>query len=262
MNKKLQGMSLLEVMLAFAIASTIALLGIRQYTQYKFARDAFTLKYNVDLLFQGMRNYYYANCAESADADMQLHTLAPSRSPSNPYPLNLQTTLVNYLDPKWRPYNRLVDSSFANSGYEAQFNNVIPPAIRKENFCYFYPGTSQTSPTCDSLSHTSAIVYLWVAQIVVKINDSKMTLALKNLTGADCALGEYTPSSVVDCSTGVTTGTPSYLVWQHLPSFASPDMSSGSGRAASTVKQLNLQYTNDSYWGLVSGQPMYYLCGG
>ncbi len=262
MDKKLQGMTLLEAMLAIAIASTIILLGIRQYAQYQFTRDAFTLKYNVDLLFQGMRNYYYANCAESADGNMLLHQLAPSRSPANPFPVNIRTTLTNYLDPSWRPVNALINSSFGDLGFEAQFNNVIPSVTRNENFCYYYPGTSQTSPTCGSLPNTSAIVYLWVAQVVVKITDPKTTVALKGLTGADCALQSYQPNTVVDCSTGATTGTASYLVWQHLPSFASPDMSSGLWRATSTVKEFNLQYTNDSYWGLVSGDSMYYLCGG
>jgi len=262
MNKKLQGVTLLEAMLAFVIATTIILLTIRQYTQYKFNRDAFTLKYNVDLLFQGMRNYYYANCAESADTNMQLHSLAPSRSPSNPFPLNIQTTLINYLDPKWRPANPLVDSSFANFGYEAQFYNVVTSAIRDENFCYYYPGTGQTSPICGALPNPSAKIYLWVGQVVVKVKDTNTTLALKGLMSADCALNSYQSNTIVDCSTGVTTGKAGYLVWQHLPSFASPEMSSGLWRANSTVKEFNLQYTNDPYWAVVSGNSMYYLCGG
>lgn len=262
MNKKLQGVTLLEGMLAFAIASTIVLLGIRQYSQFKFSRDAFALKYSVDVLFQGMRNYYYANCAESSDVDMTLHTLAPSRSPSNPLPINIQSTLTNYLDPNWRPSATLVDRTFAGTGYEAQFNNFTPSTIKNENFCYYYPGTAQTSPICSSMPNTSAKLFLWIAQVVVKIKDTKTTLALKGLTNADCALASYAPNTIVNCSTGATSGTPAYLVWQHLPSFASPAMSSGLWRSSYTVKQFNLQYTNDPYWGLVSGETSNYLCGG
>lgn len=265
MIKKIQGITLLEAMLALAIASSLALLGLRQYAQFKFSRDAFALKYNVDNLFQGMRNYYYANCAESKDADMTLHTLAPSRNPSNPFPVNIPVTLGSYFDAKWNPFNPLVNSSFANGGYEAQFNNVVFQGDRKENFCYYYSGTSQTSPLCATMNNASASIYLWVAQVVVKVSDPTITLALKGLTGADCALKDYTSSSIVDCSQGVTTGSPSYLVWQHLPSFVSPDLSSGLGGATSAVKAFNLQYTNDSYYELVSGTydgTMYYLCGG
>jgi hypothetical protein len=216
----------------------------------------------VDVLFQGMRNYYYANCAESSDVDTALHTLAPSRGPSNPFPVDIQSTLTNYLDPNWRPSPVLADVAFASKGYEAQFNNFTPSGIKNENFCYYFPGTGQTSPTCGSVPNTAAKINLWIAQVVVKIKDPKTTLALKGLTNADCALASYTPNTVVDCSTGVATGSPAYLVWQHLPSFASPNMSSGLWRSSYTVKQFNLQYTNDPYWGLVSGETSNYLCGG
>jgi hypothetical protein len=267
MIKKLNGVTLLEAMLAFAIASTIVLLGLRQYTYYKRDRDAFSLKYNVDVLLQGMRNYYYANCAESEDGNMTLHLLAPSRNPSNPFKIDITKTLSNYLDSSWRPTNPLIDTSFAsdNFGYEAQFNNIVFQNKRSENFCYYYPNTGQQSPSCASVPNASAIIYLWIAQVVVKVKDTTMTLALKGLTGADCALGNYTGSSVVDCSNGAVSGNPSYLVWQRLPSFASPSMTSGLWRGASTVKGFNLQYTNDSLWELVSSPyeaQQYYLCGG
>lgn len=262
MNKKIQGVTLLEGMLAITIAGLILSLGIRQYYQFKFSRDAFALKYSVDLLFQGMRNYYYANCAESEDTDMTVHTLAPSRSPSNPYPLNITSTLSSYLDPKWKAASILIDRSFGYNGFEAQFNNFKPSTVSNANFCYYFPNTSQTSPVCSSLSNPSVNVSLWVAQVVVKISDPKMTLALKGLTNADCALTDYQAHTIVDCSSGVTSGTPAYLVWQHLPTFASPAMSSGLWRSSYTVKQFNLQYTNDPYWALMSGETSNYLCGG
>ncbi len=265
MIKNSYGITLLEVMLVLAIASTIVLSGIRQYTFYQRDRNAFVLKYNIDILFQGMRNYYYANCAESTDTNMALHKLAPSRNPSNPFAVTIQTMLGNYLDTTWHPFNPLIDSSFGDSGYDVQFNQISWSGARNENFCYYYPGTSQTNPTCGALVNSNAIVYSWIAQIVVKIQDPNMTLALKGMTGANCALTDYTSPTIVDCSTGATSGAPSYLVWQRLPSFASPDTSSGLWRAAPTVKAFKLQYTNDTYWELVNapnGVQGYYLCGG
>lgn len=265
MIKSSHGVTLLEAMLVLAIASTIILLGIRQYSSYQLDRDAFALKYNVDVLFQAMRNYYYANCAESTDTNMSLHVLAPSRNPSNPFVVDIQNKLSSYMDTRWRPLNPLIDSSFGNSGYDVEFNQISWSGERKENFCYYYPGTSQTMPICDSLTNTNAIVYSWVAQIVVKMRDPNKTLALKAMAGADCALSNYTSPTIVDCSKGETAGAPSYLVWQRLPSFASPDTSSPLQRAAPTVKSFNLQYTNDAYWELVNtsgGEQGYYLCGG
>lgn len=265
MIKKLNGITLLEAMLALGIATTIVLLGIKNYTQYKRDRDAFALKYNVDMIFQAMRNYYYANCANPTPASTNSPTLAPSNNPSNPFPITITTDLADYLGTNWYAANPLINSSFGNAGYAVQFNRVTPSATRVENFCYFYPNTTQTSPSCGSLPNSSAIIYLWVAQVVVQVRDTRMTLALKGLTGADCALTTYSASSIVDCSLGVTSGNPAYLVWQHLPSFASPKMSSDLWSVAPTVKEFNLQYTNDSLGELVSATyagTQYYLCGG
>ncbi len=257
MAQKLKGITLIEFMLVLVIAMSMIIIGIKQYAQYRLGRDAFSLKYNVDVIFQAMQNYYYANCARLA--------LAPSNNPSNPFPVNIQTTLAGYLDSNWRPMNLLINSAFGSSGYALQFNGVTLSGIRRENFCYYFPNTGQTSPSCASLPNDDAMIYLWVAQVVVQIRDTRTTLAIKGLAGADCALASYSASSAADCSGGVTSGNPAYLVWQRLPSFASPQMNSGLWSSMPTVKQFNLQYTNDSLGELVSATyagSQYYLCGG
>ncbi|MCD6039239.1 MAG: hypothetical protein K0S27_639 [Gammaproteobacteria bacterium] len=257
MTQKLKGITLIESMLVLVVAISIIMLALKLYVPYKLGRDAFLLKYNVDMIFQAMQNYYYANCARLA--------LAPSNNPSNPFPVNISTTLTGYLDPNWRPMHPLIDRAFGSSGYALQFNGVSLSGRRKENFCYYFTNTGQTSPACASLSNDDAIVYLWVAQVVVQVRDTRTTLALKGLTDADCALTNYSASSAADCSAGVTSGNPAYLVWQRLPSFASPRMNSGLGGSGTTVKQFNLQYTNDSLAELVNATyagSHYYLCGG
>ncbi len=264
MNKKINGVSLLEAMLALAIATTIVLFGLKQYAQYKRDRDAFALKYSVDTLFQAMRSYYYANCANSPPGATNNPTLVPSSNPSNPFPITIKTELKGYIEPGWRAANPLIDSSFGDAGYALQFNNKAITHMRNENFCYYFPSMGKT-PNCDKLTNPNAIIYLWIAQVVVQVRDTQMTLALKGLTGADCALASYSPGSIVDCSAGAVSGTPGYLVWQRLPSFASPEMSSGLGGAMPTVKGFNLQYTNDSLAESVSvtyAGSQYYLCGG
>jgi len=269
MIKKLKGITLLEAMLALAIATAIILLGLKNYFQYKRDRDAFALKYNVDMLFQAMRNYYYANCAERSPqapilAPPSPPALAPSSSPSNPFLINM-ASLGSYLDASWNPANSLIDSSFGSSGYALQFNNQVISGARTENFCYYFQSMG-AQPSCYNGVNPTSQIYLWVAQIVVQVSDTEMTLAFKGLADADCALATYTAASIVDCSAqGVTSGSPAYLVWQRLPSFASPDMSSGLWGGTPTVKQFNLQYTNDSLGELVSATyagSQYYLCGG
>ena len=262
MLKKLKGITLLETMLVLAIATSIALLMIQNYVRYKRDRDAFALKYNVDMLFQAMRNYYYANCRNTT-------TLAPSDpasghiEPVDPFPIDT-TTLGSYLDASWHPENALIDRSFGNSGYAMQFNKWTVTGARTENFCYYSPGMGAT-PSCYTDVNPSSQIYYWIAQIVVQVRDTNLTLALRGLTSADCAIQNYSAAapSIVDClADGVTTGNPAYLVWQRLPSVTSPT----SGRdVTSTVKQFNLQYTNDSLAELVSATyagTQYYLCGG
>ena len=60
--KQQTGVSLLELLLVLAIASSIALLGIRMYQRYQVDQDAERLLYTVNTLFLGMSRYYQANC--------------------------------------------------------------------------------------------------------------------------------------------------------------------------------------------------------
>jgi type II secretory pathway pseudopilin PulG len=253
--KKLQGITLLESLLALAIASSIVIFGIQQYSSFKRDRDVLALRYNVDLILQAMRDYYYANCANL--------TLGPTATytPPNPFPITLKNELNPYLSSPLLP-NPVIDPSFGDQGYAVQFNLKILTG-RKESFCYYFPNTGQTSSNCATVDNNTAQIYLWVVQVMVKVNDPQMAIAYKGLANASCAIANPSaPDSAVDCDKeGVTSGMPAYLVWQYLPSSVSPTLNLRLWNA----KQFNLQYTNDSSAELISADyagTQYYLCGG
>ncbi len=261
--RKSQGITLIETMLALAIAISIILFSIRQYTQYKRERDIQLLAYHVDILFQAMRNYYYANCG-----NLTTPTLAPTSSytPPNPFPISIITDLESYIDQGWQRGDPSIDTSFGESGYAVQFNRMISTQTkRQETFCYYFAGQPQS---CAALANNNAELYLWLAQIVVKMRDSAMTLAYKGMLNASCAIADFSPdtATVVDCNTeGVTSGKPAYLVWQKLPSFVSPKMNSNLWAMMPYLKAFNLQYTHDRQAELISTDyagSKYYLCGG
>jgi hypothetical protein len=261
--RKLQGITLFEAILALAIAMTIVLFAIRQYTQYERERNIQLLAYHIDIVFQAMRNYYYANCG-----NLTTPTLAPTSSytPPNPFPISIMTDLKNYIDNNWQGSNPSIDTSFGESGYAVQFNRMISTQTkRQENFCYYFAGQPQS---CAALTNDNAELYLWVAQIVVKIRDPAMTLAYKGMLNASCAIADFSSdtATVVDCNTeGITSGAPAYLVWQKLPSFVSPQMNSSLWAMMPYVKAFNLQYTHDRQAELISTDyagSKYYLCGG
>ncbi|MCE3237295.1 MAG: hypothetical protein K0R24_276 [Gammaproteobacteria bacterium] len=260
--RKLQGITLIEAMLVLAIVIAIILFSIRQYTQYERERNIQLLAYHIDIVFQAMRNYYYANCA-----NLITPTLAPTDSytPPNPFPISIITDLESYIDEHWQGINPSIDTSFGESGYTVQFNRMISTQARQENFCYYFAGQPQS---CAALPNNNAELYLWVAQIVVKIRNPAMTLAYKGMLNASCAIANFSPdtATVVDCKTeGVTSGAPAYLVWQKLPSFVSPKMNSSLWAIMPYIKEFNLQYTHDRQAELISTDyagSKYYLCGG
>jgi Tfp pilus assembly protein PilE len=249
MIRNLVGVTLLESMLALAIVASIVLFGIKNYQQYKLQQEVQQIEYNVDMIFQAMKNFYYVNCP-------QTKLLDPANSPANPYPVDIQNTLGNggYLSlTQWKPAVPLLVSSFGYSGYSAQLVQVT--AGRGETGCAYFaavPGSFSCSAYPNSVSNN---VILWFAQVIVQFSNPANTLLYKGLVGADCAISSLPLTG--DCgAVNVTTGKPAYLVWQRLPSFASPEMSSDLWMMMPYAKEFNLQYTVDPLSGAQN-----YLCG-
>lgn len=248
-------MTIFEIMLVLVIASTILVMGFRQYQAYQVEQQLNALKYNINLIFQAMTNYYQANCIQnknySDDKPLTAGKLDPINSPPDYYPIKLQQDLriPGYLAQNLI-YIPIVDSPPTfNTGYILQFNKHTP---------------SRQAELGDGTLRNVGTIYLWKEQVAVKLHTSdpnKMT-AYKNIVGANCISDVMEAGIVIPCSEQQPVDG-SYLVWERLPSFSLPDALPSTWPGVPTLKQFNLQYTHDMIDEI--NNPLskaYYLCGG
>jgi hypothetical protein len=256
-------------MLVLLIGSSILLFSIKQYEEYKMNQNAIALKSTVDSILQSMSYYYQANC--------QNGTLSPTVSSFPPPPVfdnaGALWNVLNqgFLPANWQGLNPIVDNAAPNQGYSVQFNyfQSTKPSNpgRNTKVCYNFwsSGTANVSgcgatpaPIPDS------IIIGWQIQVTVKMKDPTSTMDYAGLAGADCAVTDLTPNTVADCSHS-GTGPFQYLVWQRLPAFASPTISSPLWLTTPMVKQFNEAYTHDPMYEIfmngTSPTSYYYLCG-
>jgi type II secretory pathway pseudopilin PulG len=288
-----KGITLLESLLALAIASAIIILALKSYSSMQKNESMQAINANVDFLFISMSQYYRANCGttnyDSTGADVKayysgtgatLHkgTLNPVSFASNtpvPYAINLfsgSDNLVSdgYLNLNNIAYASLVDNSGgANTGYFLQFN---PSTITTEQFnaCAGSTSTSCMAPTAGATgtsgtAGTGTKVLIWNAQVAVAIaapasNSLNTMIAYKNALGADC-ISSLSSGVVTPCNAAPTPG--NYLVWSRLASDPSPKTMDSLWSYMPAVKQFNLQYTHDQFYELNNPSgTYYYLCGG
>jgi Tfp pilus assembly protein PilE len=288
-----KGITLLESLLALAIASTIILLALRSYNTMQKNEGMQAVNANIDFLFVAMSQYYRANCGttnyDSTGADVSAYyagtgavtnrgTLNPlSFASSTPvsYAINLfsgsdNLVLDGYMNLKNLAYSSFVDSSGgANTGYFLQFN---PSTITTEQFnaCAGTTASSCMAPTSGATgtsakTGTGTKVLIWNAQVAVKIapsvsNSLAKMIAYKNALGADC-ISSVNSGIVTPCNAGPTPG--NYLVWSRLASDPSPKTMDSLWSYMPSVKQFNLQYTHDQFYEMNNPTgTYYYLCGG
>lgn len=270
-----KGVTLLEALLALAVIALIITFTLRQYSYYQRQSYFTNLQYNVDQLFQAMRNYYSANCFGSYDSTGTLipGTLNPANtaltSLTAPKPINLQTDLLdkNYLSASaWHPENQLLISGAAppdyNIFYYLQFN-PYQPAVQGVtiNSCTTYqnpPTTTVGSPRCDAItptqtstiSNTNIVVLNWSSQVAVQLPgnltyEDAQSYMLK--LDATCVSQAGTVVNTIEpCSSVSGTLTPPlYLVWERMPSFSSQNSMTTYWQSLPGIKQFNLQYTHD-----------------
>jgi len=263
---KSKGVTLLEVMLVLLIGSLLILLAVRQYQQYQLEQYALQLKYNVDSLLQAMSYYYRANCETGKLSPSQLVPFPPTQLA---YSLSLdKNDFVGYLPNNFQPMNPLVDNSVDDYGYSTQFN-FFQVGQKNANACFSFWGTGATPVGCNTpAAIPDTVVVGWQLQVIVKMSNPATTTNYLGLTGADCAVDEsdLPTNKVVDCSKKNTDSTPTYLVWQRSPSFATPAVSSSAWMSTPVLKMFNLQYTHDPmfelYMNNTATTSYYYLCGG
>lgn len=247
MNKRnISGVTLVEVMLVLAIASSITLLAIKQYNMLRVDSDVNTVLVDVDQVFQAASYFYQANCKQQSDAVTgpiagtgQLdpaYVPAPPAAPTptppaNPFPVTLATlTTDGYLKNRLS-FTPIVNTAAAEGGYIVQFNQVTSDR------------TFDTSPPVTTVKLGQIIV--WRVQVAVLLRDASKAAYYKNLLRADC-LSTLSPSgtTVIPCSAappGVPAG-PVYAVWTRLPSFSTPESNTNMWITNASMKEFNQLY--------------------
>ncbi len=294
--KREKGVSLLELMLVFAIIASMAVFGLRLYSQYRFQLQESQLLANINQLFQAANNFYWANCRLTLDesgASASTGLLDPTMISANTYNLSLTNNLIlkGFLDSQsWKPLNPLVDTPAPNKdkNYYVQFNRVIDPVTTTDPTMNAKACVGSTNPpSCDVTkgaaldpSQTpgalSSVSVKWNVQVAVKLS-TKLTKAqwtqIKNDLGAQC-ISSLSLTSVLPCVP--TPAENGFVVWQRSISYLNPDISSDLWISEHNLRQFANQYTNDPMAGLsgvsketyISSQAknwynaQNYLCGG
>lgn len=246
-----KGMTLLEVILVLAIASTFVAMGFRVYQGFNADRNLQQINYNVDVLFQGLKAFYSSTCS----------TLQVSSA--NPFPIVISDLVANkFIEQQWPPFQSpIVDSS----SYVVQFNRST--STRNISQCYKDVGTNVV--TCSTPQEIIAknTVLLWRLQVAVKVLDVAQAENYRAMLGANC-VSSLVGSIVTPCSASPNPAG-GYLVWERLPSFATPNASSAYWPSIHGVLQFKRQYTNDDFYAFTTNDITYnggayqnYLCGG
>lgn len=261
-----RGITLFELIIVLVIATSIILMGFQRYQMWKIEQNFLVLKYNVNVLFQGLKQYYQANCDDQTTGYdiVKAGALSPSTLTD---PLEPQVIAIDDIAKTlsaWPRPTYIVDAS-VNSGYDAQFN-PFTTAERKAYACSYFGSSPPQCEVPPSVINNTNII-LWQAQVVVKMRDPSTTMAYLGTVGADCAVNTFNPGDVIDCSKGIASmdEDAQYLVWQRLPSFTVTDMRSSQWLSEPLTKILKLQYTHDPMYEMYNENDTRhrnYLCGG
>lgn len=252
--KRESGVTLLEGLLVIAIMSSIILLGINQFQQYKNQSNALNVRYLVDKLFVAAAHYYQAYCSDRGSG------FSPAiymNSGIVPVEINVGNLVGTFLTDGPQP-NPLIDSNVGYRGYYL----VYFPAVGANRTMYacYNPNSpaSKTVAPCAAPIMSRATVWTWRIQVSIKMASPGEAASYQGLLGADCASDNY-----LSCSSG--TGTKNYLIWSRPPSYASPNMNSLLWLSTPRVNQFNAQYTHDVQSELMftgSAARLFYVCGG
>lgn len=255
------GLSLIELMLVFAIASAVIIMSLKQYEVFRSDKDLRQVLYNVDMLAQGAANYYWANCngqynpANNTFIPGTLNPVNPT-TPPNPYPINITVDLQQkgYLPAQLNLLNNSIVTGAAS--YVVQFNEAPP--------------TPRTILACDDAACTTSSQKQigtninWRIQISVKLRDVTKAQVYRNLFGAEC-LSNLSGTTVLPC-TSAPAGANQYLVFTRPPAFATPRSSSVLNQNQPNLDLFNQQYRVNPITSLTSGdhsvEYQYFLCSG
>lgn len=254
-NKKIVGVTLIEIMLVLVIGAMILLFGFQQYASFRRDAEIRQLQNNVNTLFQGLARYYRANCMQDP-----FNTARPGLIVAVSY-----NTLVKegFLPEKLSP-NAYVQGSGAdpNTAYILQFNQLQVPTT----------GLPQRlQKLANSTNANMGSIIIWQAQVAVNLSNIAPPSAIRGAASADCLSTGTTDNdgvpAVVACS-GAGADTNPFAVWERLPSFPNNDVQNSSPlwQTMSTVKEFTQMYTTYPFSVLANPNStitpnQYYICG-
>jgi hypothetical protein len=283
-SKAQKGITLIEAALALAIAASIIVLSLKFYKVWMEQVYIEDLRYNIDVLFNAMGNYYRANCGFQGLATSS-PTAGSLMTTTTPQIVSL-SSLSTYLPSNWlnaqginniTAGNILDNTTGLGTAYILQYNLTSGSVTTNCSAADCGTRTPMTIP-----SPLTALV--WRAQVAVKILNTANIRTYATLLGADCISSLNSSGTSNYVNTCEAAGSPPatltasdvYLVWERMPSLASPDMSSSLWVSMPALKQFNLQYTHDQFFeysnstyinnstgtGSVLGTNQeYYVCG-
>jgi Tfp pilus assembly protein PilE len=271
--KKQQGLGLTELFMVIIVGAGILLLSIRQYQSYRADADIYTIKSNVDMLFQGLSRYYQVNCYGSTNPTATTNPVTPGKlnpasTPPNQQPIDIITDLVTpglLTSETLANFTRspIVDDSAGPtntySGYVLQFNQELPSASRLACTAGTNAIGDPFPPQCTATQPVGTI-QSWSAQVAVLLKDTAYAQQYLGLLGGDC-LSSLAGTIVLPCS---ANSPGPYVVWMRQPSYASTNAVSDYWTTNPTVKQFNQMYTTAPLTTLTDQSltsTQHYMCG-
>lgn len=246
-SAKHAGFTLIEMILALAIAVSIIVFGMRLYLQYRFDLSTQQLQYNVSAIFQAMSSYYQGVCngqLKSVMTGSDVTTWKYTYQNSKIHSGNDESVLIDLK-------NDLIENNYLTSnlyiipfvynhtkspedGYVIQFNRITSDR-------YTCTSTNTDLSSCKEKVKIGRTV-IWQLQVAVKLSDDALNAASAYMgaTNAKC-LSSSTGDFVTPCPTeGIGEG--NYLVFvQNSTSQVGPT-SSGTWPTLSNVDQFTRMY--------------------
>jgi len=252
---KQTGFTIIEILLVLVIASFFILLGLQQYQSFTRDKEIQQFRYNLDQIFQSAAYFYKLNCSTGKVLDKAL-------SPADPYVIvnsTLNQLVAQSLIAKWPPiFIPFIDATIGANGYIVQFHQ-LPASAMNVSGCNMGAAPPCVTTTSQSIQAGQTTVYVWIAEIAVKITDTTKVQLYQTLLGADCT-SAISGTGVAPCA---ANSPGNYLVWERLPSLVST--LTPLWVSMPILQQFNLQYTHDQMYEMNNASyagTQYYLCGG
>lgn len=259
-KRRQQGTTIFETLLALSLAAMLIVLGLRQYQSYQQTVEIARLKQNIDMIFQGMNEYYRANCFAQYNRTTNTYTFGILANGGNGQPnvnavipIDIVTALLGgptgfkFMSEKWPLPSNLINTTVGQSGYIAQFNKYTYPAY----VCI--SGTNITGPTasqgCTGTKQMGTVV-VWKAQVSVRLRSTLDVNAYANMADATC-LSSSSGSSVNTCQ---SASPGNYLVWERLPISANEGVKSSYSTLIPSVNAFTQSYRSPSITYLIGTQ--------